>query len=206
MNRISLFAALLGLTLSQASCQTPAAEKLAPNLDYRGPTNAVVLIIRHAEKPESGFDLTPAGHIRAAAYVGYFKEFQIDSQPLKLDYLFAATDSDNSHRPRLTIEPLSHATGIKIDTRFTDKAPIGLAEELHARDHGRQILVSWRHSGIPKLIAALGVDPLKLLPAPRWPEDVFDWVIVLRFDQDGKVIPSECKRINEKLMFGDSKN
>src|SRR5258708_2692823 len=48
--------------------------------------NAVVLIIRHAEKPDGGYDLSPAGYKRADAYPGYFKGLMMDSQPLKLDY------------------------------------------------------------------------------------------------------------------------
>src|SRR5271155_5377145 len=71
--------------------------------------DAVILIIRHAEKPESGMDLTPTGEQRARAYVDYFKNFQIDSQPFKLDRLIATADSKNSHRPRLTLTPLSQA-------------------------------------------------------------------------------------------------
>src|SRR5665213_3932729 len=83
--------------------------------------DAVVLIIRHAEKPESGYELSPAGHERAAAYVKYFKNFTIDGKPLHLDRLIAAADSMGSHRPRLTLEPLSQALGLPIDTRFKDK-------------------------------------------------------------------------------------
>src|SRR6266699_3494061 len=41
--------------------------------------NATVLIIRHAEKPETGKHLSPAGVSRAQAYVSYFKSLRIDS-------------------------------------------------------------------------------------------------------------------------------
>jgi len=80
--------------------------------------NAVILIIRHGEKPASGYELSPEGKERAQAYVNYFKNFTVDSKPLHLDYLFAGADAPNSHRPRLTIEPLSKALGLSIDTRF----------------------------------------------------------------------------------------
>ena len=203
-----LWAALVLLVCCQALCQeSEPFEK--PNLAYQGPTNAVVLIIRHAEKPEKSetdVQLNPKGYQRAKAYVDYFKSYQLDGKPLKLDYLFAATDSNNSHRPRLTIEPLSQALQLRINTNFSDKKPMILADELHVKDHGHQILVAWRHSGIPKLIAALGADPAKLLPAPRWPEEVFDWVIELHYDQNGKLLPTESRRLNEKLMPGDAAN
>ena len=73
-----------------------------------GPRNAVVLIIRHAEGPDQGSGLCAIGTARADAYANYFKNFKIDGQPLKLDYLFAAGDSSNSQRPCLTNQ--SHRT------------------------------------------------------------------------------------------------
>jgi hypothetical protein len=33
---------------------------------------------------------------------------------------------------------------------------------------------------------------------------VYNWVILLSFDQEGHLIPSSSKRINEHLMPGDS--
>ena len=60
--------------------------------------NATVLIIRHAEKPEIGKHLAPAGVRRAQAYPGFFKSFTIDSHPVKIDHLFAAQESKNSDR------------------------------------------------------------------------------------------------------------
>src|ERR1700722_18983705 len=80
--------------------------------DSDGLKNTVVLIIRHAEKPDSGNTLTPAGEERAKAYVKYFKDYTVEAKPVTLDYLFAAADSKGSMRPRLTLEPLSKATGM----------------------------------------------------------------------------------------------
>ncbi len=44
-----------------------------------GLKNAVVLIIRHAEKPDKGEDLSKAGKKRAEAYVKYFENYAVDS-------------------------------------------------------------------------------------------------------------------------------
>ena len=73
--------------------------------------DAVIVIIRHAEKPASGYGLSPAGEARAQAYAGYFQHFTLDGQPVKFNYIFAAADSKESHRPRLTITPTSLAIG-----------------------------------------------------------------------------------------------
>ena len=164
--------------------------------------NAVILVIRHAEKPGDGQGLSDEGEIRAQAYVNYFKNFTIDGQPLKLDYIFAAADSKASHRPRLTIEPTSKALGLAIDSRFKDKDFQELANEIKAKPHGTEILIAWHHGEIPALLRALGAYPDKNIPNAKWPESVFGWVIQLRYDADGRL--TETKRINEKLLPNDS--
>lgn len=166
--------------------------------------DAVILIIRHAEKPESGPELSPEGVQRAQAYVNYFKNFQLDSKPLKLDCLIATADTKGSHRPRLTLTPLSLALKLPIETAFKDKEFAALARDLETTPHGKHILICWHHGAIPDLLRALGADPAKLLPQGKWPSTDFGWLIELRYDHDGKLIPSECKRINEHLMPDDS--
>jgi hypothetical protein len=164
-----------------------------------GLKNAVVLIIRHAEKLESGQDLSPVGFQRADAYVKYFGEFQVEGKPLKLDSLFAAADSKNSHRPRLTLEPLSRALHLSIDTNFKDKAPALLADELKSKPRGANILVCWHHGKIPELLRDLGAEPSALLPDGKWPDAEFGWVIELRYDAQGKLMADQCRRIDEHI-------
>src|SRR5579862_4497162 len=115
MRRTLAVCAVLLLVISGSTGASPALK------------DAVVLIIRHAEKPDSGYALSPAGEHRAQAYVHYFQNFTLDSLPLKLDELFAAADSKNSHRPRLTLEPLAAALEMKLNTTFEDKNPRALA-------------------------------------------------------------------------------
>jgi hypothetical protein len=171
---------------------------------YPALKDAIILIIRHAEKTASGDELSPDGYKRADAYVNYFKNYQLDGRPLKLDYLYAAADSKNSKRVRLTVEPLSKATGLKLDNRIANKKFQEMVNELHATSHGHEILICWHHGQIANLVRALGADPDTLLPKGKWPDDVFDWVLELHYDSNGRLIPSETKRINEKLMPGDA--
>lgn len=167
-----------------------------------GPTNAVILIIRHAEKPASGFGLTPEGEARARAYVDYFKKFTVGGQALKLDHIFAAADSKGSHRPRLTVEPTAQALGLVVDSRFSDKDSQGQADEIRSKPPGQAILIAWHHGQIPNLLRALGADPGKVIPNAKWPDDVFGWVIELRYDAAGHLV--ETKRINEHLLPDDA--
>ena len=149
--------------------------------------NVVILVIRHAEKPAKGNELSPAGKARAKAYVNYFQNFKVDGQPLKLDYLFAAADSKVSHRARQTIEPLSKSLGLSIDSKIEDEHYQNLADEIRAKPHGKQILICWHHGEIPPLVKALGADTDQLFGKDKWPESVYNWVIELRYDSEGRL-------------------
>jgi hypothetical protein len=169
-----------------------------------GPKNSVVLIIRHAEDADSGNGISPRGQERAEAYTNYFRAFTLDSKRLEPQAVFAAKDSKKSHRPRLTVEPFAKAANVKIDTRFGNNQSAELADELRANQQGKVILICWRHGYIPALLRALGAEPKSFLPNSRWPGSVYDWVILLSFDQDGRLIPSSSKKIDEHLMPGGS--
>jgi hypothetical protein len=169
-----------------------------------GPKDAVVLIIRHAEDGGTGQDLAPRGHERAEAYKNYFLNFTVDSKRLEPDAVFAAKDSKKSHRPRLTVEPFAMAATLKIDARFGNHQSTELAADLRANHQGKVSLICWRHGNIPALLRALGAKPEDLLPRGKWPNSVYDWVILLSYDQDGRLIPGSATRINEHLMPGDS--
>jgi broad specificity phosphatase PhoE len=159
--------------------------------------NAVILIIRHAEEPDDGNGLSAAGEAHAEAYVKYFNDFTIDGAPFKVDYLFAAADSRNSQRPRLTVEPTARDMGLTIDLRFKNKNFLELVDEIQSRSHGKNIMICWHHGKIPQLLSALGADPERLLRNGRWPGDEFDWLIELRYDQNGHLL--ESRRIEEHL-------
>lgn len=157
-----------------------------------------LLIIRHAEKPEgdnSGPGLAPAGVARAKAYVDYFQHLRIDGAPVKIDAIIATADSQDSDRPRLTVTPFAQASGLKIEQPFPDKEVKALAHWLAAGEPHRTILIAWHHGKMPKLLNQLGANPDELLPDGYWPEDVYDWVVVLKYDDQGQL--AESKRLVE---------
>ena len=169
-----------------------------------GPKDAVVLIIRHAEDADSGDGVSPLGQERAEAYKNYFLNFTVDSKRREPAVIFAAKDSKKSHRPRLTMEPFAKAANLKIDTRFGNDKSADLAADLRANQQGKVILICWRHPYIPALLSALGATPETFLPNGKWPGAVFDWIILLSFDQNGHLIPSSSRRTNEHLLPSDS--
>src|SRR5215471_7660722 len=192
----SFFAAIL--FAFAAFISTPTAES------QEGPKNSVVLIIRHAEKPATGQGLLARGQQRAEAYKDYFTNFTVDSKRLEPQAIFAAKDSKQSHLPRLTVEPFAKAAKLPIDTRFGSNQSDHLAAALRATEQGKVVLVCWRHGVIPDLLRALGEKPKKLLPNGKWPDSVYDWVLVLSYDQDGRLIPGSTRRVEQHLMPGDS--
>lgn len=194
---------ILLLMTSALLCPAAAIAKHDHEHSAKGLADTTVLIIRHAEKPDEGSGLTPEGEARAQAYVKYFEHFSIDGQPARPDTLIAAADSKESIRPRLTIEPLSAATGLPIDDRFSDKQAKELADALRHGDHGQTVLICWHHGEIPKLIHELGGDAAALIHGDKWPSKVFGWVVVLRYDPKGHVIPGASQVIEEHLMPDD---
>jgi len=74
---------------------------------------------------------------------------------------------------------------------------------LRANQQGNVILICWRHQYIPTLLRALGADPKTFLPNGKWPSSIFDWVILLSYDQEGRLIPESSKQIKEHLMPDD---
>jgi hypothetical protein len=169
-----------------------------------GPKNSVILIIRHAENPPNGHGLSPRGEERAKAYIDYFLNFTVDSKRLEPNAVVVAADSKHSHRPRLTVQPFAKAANLTIDSRFANKQPADLAAALRASYQGKVILICWHHGQIPAVLRALGADPATLLPGGKWPRDVYDWVIMVSFDENGHLIPDRTKRISEHLLPGDS--
>jgi hypothetical protein len=194
-NRTSMLGRIFALLIP--SLVTPVSPSAALETTSAGLADATVLIIRHAEKPDSGTGLSPAGEARAQAYVGYFQHLMLNSVAFRPDTLIATADSPNSARERLTLTPLSQALGIPIDLRFSNKDLAGLVHVLTSEAHGKSVLIAWHHGTLPQIIEALGGDPHALLPDGYWPDNVFDTVVVLRYDHDGKFIPGSEQLVHE---------
>jgi hypothetical protein len=179
-----------------------AAGLLVPHRAEAALKDSVVIIIRHAEKEKKGNGLAPEGRRRADAYVGYFRNFTVDARPLKLVALFATKQSKKSNRPVDTITPLSRALGLPIHAQFTDDEAPNLAAQIESSPYeGKDILICWHHGKIHELIKALGAKPSELIPGGKWPEDIYNWAVELRYDKDGNL---SAKILDENLMPGDS--
>jgi hypothetical protein len=174
------------------------------------PKNAIIYLIRHAEKPPAGTDLAPEGQARAAAYTAYFRNLTNGSNQVQLSHLVAAADSPDSYRPRLTIEPLASALGLPIDATCADKEYGTLVTEIlqDSKYNDSNTLICWHHQQILKLAHALGahesvLPPQSDWPTPPWPEEVYGWLLQLVYGADGQLVPDQTRCINQQLMYGD---
>jgi hypothetical protein len=198
MSRNSLLATLCAVmsasstALGNWSAYSALAQVHSPGLE-----NATVLVIRHAEKPPSGDGLTEQGEARANAYAKYFHPFNDGTASFEVDALYATSDTTKSARPKLTLTPLSQALNLPIDTRFGNYDVDFLVHSLRAEPHGKHILIAWHHGKIADLLNALGVDNSTVLPNGKWPDNVYDWVIEIKYDKSGKV--AQARRIQENL-------
>lgn len=147
-----------------------------------------ILVMRHAEKPNTGGDihLAPEGATRAQHLVTY-----IPSTFGSPQFLVATQQSVDSNRPWETIEPLAQSIGVKIDDSFADDDYKALAAEILANQkyQGGLVLVCWHHEKIPKLAQALGA-PRAAIPDP-WNPNIYNLILILDYTGDPK--PSVSK-------------
>jgi hypothetical protein len=170
---------------------------------HSGLRNATVLIIRHAEKPDVGSVLNARGEQRAAAYVDYFNPLKLDGQTLTPQRLIAAGDTPESSRSRLTLIPLAQRLNLAIEQPYLNGDLHQLVKLLRKSNQAQTVLIAWHHGHINKLLKAFGGDATALMGQEKWPDDVYDWLIVLRFDENGRLIPSRSEKIQEHLLPGD---
>jgi hypothetical protein len=183
-----------------------------PRVVWPAPDTQVIMIIRHAEKPkrsgnanaitpDGGYDkhsLTVAGWMRAGALAALFAPHG-GEPPAGLhrpDAVYGpAYEEGRSKRSVQTATPLAARLGLDVVTRYAAGDEAGLAEELRTRPG--VTLVSWKHSGIPKIAEHLG----HVTPAPplRWRGSRYD--MVWTFTRDGS--GWRFAQIPQMLLPGD---
>lgn len=146
-----------------------------------GPARLIVL--RHAEKSGDRRDphLSLTGRRRAEQLVGYVPA--TFGQP---HFLIAARTSNRSRRPVETLEPLAAALGLEVRAKFDDKDSARLIETLRdkQRHRGKLGVICWRHSGLPKVLQALGAAP-GTFPT-SWDDNDYTTIVDITFPGNGE--------------------
>lgn len=196
------FLTTVSLCLFNVTAEGAASSGRPPAIG--GLSDARIIVVRHAEKMGHGTGLSAAGKLRAQIYAAYFLTLKVQGQPIHINSLVAATDTSHSERPRLTLLPLSVASGLPIQQPCSDRNPTCMVDWLKHRPAGQTTLISWRHSKIPRLLKALAVSHGSLFPDGHWPPDFFDWIVVIKFDHGGHVQPNSVALIREPDSINDA--
>ncbi len=172
---------LLAINLSVSAQNT--------NLD-----NLKIVIIRHAEKPEKGDNLTCQGLNRALLLPKLLNaKFGIPA------YIFVPAiglgESTKHSRMFQTIGPFAIKYNLTINTSHKEKDSLMIAKDLESRK-GTLLLV-WEHKAIAPIVRSLGVNA----PNLNWPDDDYDsiWIItfkngnaILTKDKEGLAPSKDC--------------
>ena len=161
------------------------------------PERDVVMVIRHAEKPDGtapgvtadgtadDSSLTAVGWERAHALVGLFDPPEGDlraglARPQAI-YAAGVTDEGEGQRTRETVAPLADALGLPVQTEYGKGEEKKLMRDVLERSG--TTLISWQHSEIPAIADAF--DAVTPTPPAEWPSNRFDVVWTLTRTADG---------------------
>jgi hypothetical protein len=140
---------------------------------------AQVLLIRHAEKPESGNDLSEQGYARAKALPAFFTKNPVVNRfgPIAAVYAMKAASEDSSNRPVETVIPTAKTLGLIIHAQYPRKIIVPLVSEIKNSPEldGKTVLICWEHKMIPLIAQEFG-----FFNAPtQWDGHVFNQVWAL---------------------------
>jgi len=150
-----------------------------------------VMLIRHAEKPASGNDLSAMGWRRAEC----IRDLFIGNSTITPKTIFAQKASrkdetiPDSRRQIETVAPLARKLGYTIDNSFTSFEVDDLSKKIaDLSEEEFPVLVSWNHDDIKSFLINFGMN---YQVAPTYPSSRYDLVFTIERD------PSD----NKKAVF-----
>lgn len=131
-----------------------------------------IIIIRHAEKPKKGDNLSCQGLNRSMQLPAVLhSRFGLP----RAIYVPSMAPGDSTKHSRMfqTIVPFAAKYNLPICSKFHEDDTLALARE--ARSRQGTVLIVWEHSRIPAIARALGVTD----PGLHWPSGDYDsiWII-----------------------------
>lgn len=161
-----------------------------------------VLLLRHAEKPETGHDLSKRGYERAHALVPFFTK-NPELVPLQsIAAIYAQPPSKNypSQRPVETITPLANALGLQVQQGYTREKYEGMCAEIKTNPayNGKIVIICWSKDDLTNIAHELGAKNVT-----DWPGSNFDRLGVITYSVEDGVL---FHNLPQQLLYGDSKN
>lgn len=161
---------------------------------------AQVVILRHAEKPDTGDTLSKQGFERAAALVPFFSQLPtvVPFQTPVAIYVPYSSKNHSSTRALQTVSALANVWAVPLYARFTVADTKSLSQEIFSTPSydDKLVVICWEHDHIPALAQVLGITR-----PPTWPGTVFDRIWVIDYSNGGV---SSFQNLPQKLMYGDS--
>ncbi|MCX4626312.1 MULTISPECIES: hypothetical protein [unclassified Streptomyces] len=177
--RRTLLAAAALAPLAMAGCSGEDPSGTSGHGPKPAPKDALVMLIRHAEKPYAGDlgededgnenpgSLAGRGRRRAEELHRLFPPAGGSTLPRPAVVFAAGGPAGAPARCRQTVEPLVSALRTPLRGEFAVGAePAAARAALAAR---MPVLVCWEHTGIPRLIRSLGAHQVLGIPA-AWPD------------------------------------
>ncbi|MFJ8565640.1 hypothetical protein [Streptomyces sp. NPDC093514] len=165
--------------LAAAGCSGGEAPRTPAPGAQAGPKDALIMVIRHAEKPYAGDvgrdaegeddpgSLAGRGWRRAEELPRLFPPARGSSLPRPAVVFAAGGKQSAPARCRQTVSALAAALRTPVRTEFAVGAEAALAQAATAA--AMPVLVCWEHTGIPRLVRALGAAEVTGTPA-AWPD------------------------------------
>lgn len=164
---------------------------------------AQILLIRHAEKPDIGNELSARGWERAKLLPQMFNTRAELTEFGQIASLFAMAPAkqDGSVRAIQTLKFVAENLKVGINSDFKRDQVSELIDSIKNDRNldGKTVLICWEHSVLIDIAHELGVQS-----ALTWPGHQFDRVWSLTFSTDSKLTRFES--LPEKLLPGDSAN
>lgn len=161
-----------------------------------------IIILRHAEEPPKGRELSPKGFLRAEKLAEYFTADKFTKTFGTIDFLIAVKpkDLESSIRSFQTLIPTAQRTKksiiqshLKDETELLGKTLLNSPEY-----HQKTIVIAWSHKKIGDLARSLGIQDQDL----EWRDGVFDRFWILQYKTDNQSV--QFSDLPQRLLEGDA--
>jgi hypothetical protein len=160
---------------------------------------AQILLLRHAEKPEAGGELSSMGWERARLLPTMFHrdEFKKFGDPVAL-IAMAPKDKKGSVRPIQTLKYVSDEFHLGINSDYTDEKVDEMVKFVtdNPAYQGKFIVICWNHGSVKKIVKGFG-----LKKPPKMTGEEFDRAYLMTFPAEGK---GSLENLPERLLPTDS--
>ncbi len=148
-------------------------------------TPAQVVIIRHAEKPAVGRELSETGWERARSLPIFFKNNSIVAaygDPVAI-YGFSPQSNDGSIRGIQTVSFLAEQLRLTVNGNYTKTEYAKMVKKIMSNKdfEGKTVVICWQHSFLVRLALEFGA---KDLVPTEWDDAIYNRAWVIRFNKN----------------------